>query len=1070
MFFSSYFVKRPRFAVVLSLLIFIAGLVALPTLPISEYPEVVPPTVVVQTTYAGADPQVIADTVAAPLEQAINGVEGMLYQSSQMTADGAMTLTVTFAPGTDADKAQVLVQNRVSSVLARLPAEVQRVGVTTKKASPALIEVIHLTSTDNRYDMLYLSSFAQLRVRDQLARLYGVGDLRVLGEGSYSMRVWLDPDKLAARSMTAGDVVSALRAQNVQVAAGQLGAPPGASASQFQIFVNTQGRLETEEQFGNIILKAGPDGAITHLRDVARIELGSDNYSLRALLDNKPAISLAILQSPGTNALKMAQGVEATMKRLSKDFPQGVEYHIVYNTTAFVRQSIDAVVHTLIEAIILVVLVVILFLQNWRASVIPLIAVPVSLIGTFAVMAMIGFGLNALTLFGLVLAIGIVVDDAIVVVENVQRNIEEGFSPTDATNKAMSEVTGPIVSTALVLCAVFGPTAFITGLTGDFYRQFAITIAVSTLISAFNSLTLSPALAAILLRGRHAPPDRFQALIDRALGWIFRPFNRFFSWLSQGYVGLVGRLLRRSSVALVIYGGLLVLCAFVFIRTPGGFVPAQDKAYLVSIIQLPNAASLERSQAVAERVTDIALKTPGVAHAVEFPGLSISDYTRSPNSAVVFFPLKPFDERRGPGLSGNAIAAKLAAQFAQIPDATISVFPPPPVQGLGTIGGFRMQIEDHAGLGPQAVYDATQKIIADGQKDPRLTGLFSNFEIGVPKIQADIDREKAVAQGVSLPDLFETLQIYLGSLYVNDFNRFGRSYQVNVQADQGFRLQPNDIGRLQTRNAAGQMIPIGAFITTHESIGPDRVMHYNGELTADLNGRPADGYSSGQAQQALEQIASRDLPNGMGFEWTDLTYQQILAGNTAQYIFPLCLLLVFLVLVAQYESWTLPLVIILIVPMCLLSALLGVQFTHGDNNVFTQIGLIVLVGLACKNAILIVEFARDRELAGAGPWEAVLHPCRLRLRPILMTSMAFIMGVAPLALSHGAGAEMRRAIGVAVFFGMLGVTLFGLALTPVFYWTIRRIKGGRVCGKECFKLKMQPPVDTAAPEVEEELV
>jgi multidrug efflux pump len=1040
---SRFFVGRPRFAMVLSLVILIAGLVSLPNLPISEYPEVVPPTVIVRTTYAGADPSVIAETVSAPLEQAINGVEGMLYQYSQATSDGVMTLTVTFALGTDADKAQELVQNRVAQVLARLPPEVQRVGVTTTKDSPSLIMVVHLTSPNHRYDMLYLASYAELHVKDALARAYGVGEVRMVGQGPYSMRIWLDPQKLAARGMTAGDVVQALREQNVQVAAGQVGAPPSPGQADFQVSINTKGRLETPEEFGDIIVRAGPQGQISHLREVARVEMGSDSYALRSLLDNQEAIAMPIFQRPGSNALQMAQGVKQTMERLSKDFPEGVQYHIVYDTTGFVTESINAVVHTLFEAIILVVLVVVLFLQSWRASIIPLIAAPVSLIGTFAVMLALGFGLNALTLFGLVLAIGIVVDDAIVVVENVARHIASGLSPADATQKAMGEVTGPIVSTALVLCAVFVPTAFISGLTGQFYRQFALTIAISTVISAFNSLTLSPALAAVLLKPAGAPKDRFQKLIDAAFGWLFRPFNAAFSRASGGYVGTVGKLVGRSGVVLAVYAVLLGLAAFSFARTPGGFVPQQDKLYLVSVAQLPDAASLDRTEAVVRRMGELAMATPGVTHVVQFPGLSINGFVNSANSAVVFLTLDDFDHRRSPSLSAGAIAGALNQKFASISDAQIAVFPPPAIQGLGTIGGFRMQIEDHNGLGPDAVFNATQAIIADARKDPRLAGVFSGYQVGVPKIRADVDREKARAEGVSLTDLFETMQVYLGSLYVNDFNRFGRTYQVNVQADQRFRLQPEDIGRLQTRNAAGQMIPLGAFVTTHEVTGPERTAHYNGMLTAEINGGPAPGYSSGQAQKALEAIAQRDLPNGMGFEWTELTYQQILAGNTAMFVFPICVLLAFLVLVAQYESWSLPLVVILIVPMCLLSAMTGVQISRGDNNVFTQIGLIVLVGLACKNAILIVEFAREREHEGDNLLHAVLEACRLRLRPILMTSAAFIMGVAPLVFSQGAGSEMRRAIGVAVFAGMLGVTLFGLALTPVFYWTIRRLTRAR---------------------------
>jgi multidrug efflux pump len=1041
--FSGFFVNRPRFAAVLSILIFVVGLLALPRLPISEYPEVVPPTVVVRAVYPGANPKVIADTVAAPLEQSINGVENMLYQSSQATSDGVMTLTVTFALGTDLDKAQVQVQNRVAQVLPKLPQEVQRSGVVTNKASPDLTMVVHLISPDKRYDMLYLSNYAQLHVRDALARVDGVGDVQLFGAGPYAMRVWLDPEKVASHGLTPGDVIKAIREQNVQVAAGQLGAPPAPGAADFQLAINAQGRLTEEDDFRNIIIRAGANGEITRLKDVARVELGSNSYALRSLLDNQPAVALPIFQRPGSNAIQISDNVRKTMAQLKKDMPPGVDYRIVYDPTVFVRGSIDAVVHTLIEAILLVVLVVVLFLQTWRASVIPLVAVPVSLIGTFAVLHLLGFGLNSLTLFGLVLAIGIVVDDAIVVVENVERHIERGLQPAEAARVAMGEVTGPIISTALVLCAVFIPTAFISGLTGQFYRQFALTIAISTVISAFNSLTLSPALAAVLLKAHGAPKDRFQKLIDRAFGWLFGPFNRFFARSSNGYVSGVARLLRKPSIALIVYGGLVLLTVLGFARTPTGFVPPQDKQYLVAAAQLPDAASLDRTEAVIRQMSAIAQKTPGVEHAVAFPGLSINGFTNSTNAGIVFVTLTPFDQRRSKALSAGALAQTLNQKFAAIEDANVAVFPPPPVMGLGTIGGFKMQIEDRAGLGPEELYKQTQNLVEKAQKDPALAGVFTGYQINVPQISTDIDREKARSQGVSLTDLFETMQVYLGSLYANDFNRFGRTYEVDVQADQRFRLEPEDVLRLQTRNGQGQMIPLGAFVKLTRTTGPERVMHYNGQLTAEINGGPAPGYSSGQAEKAMEALAKRELPNGMGFEWTDLTYQKILAGNTAMLVFPLCVLLALLVLAAQYESWSLPLVVILIVPMCLLSALAGVHLSKGDNNIFTQIGLIVLVGLACKNAILIVEFARDREAHGESPWQAVLEACRLRLRPILMTSFAFIMGVAPLVFAHGAGAEMRHAMGVAVFAGMLGVTFFGLLLTPVFYLVVRRFVGRR---------------------------
>ncbi|EJZ58399.1 MULTISPECIES: efflux RND transporter permease subunit [Pseudomonas] len=1036
--FSQFFISRPIFAAVLSLLILIAGAISLFQLPISEYPEVVPPTVVVRANFPGANPKVIGETVAAPLEQAITGVENMLYMSSQSTADGKITLTITFALGTDLDNAQVQVQNRVTRTEPKLPEEVTRIGITVDKASPDLTMVVHLTSPDKRYDMLYLSNYAILNIKDELARLGGVGDVQLFGMGDYSLRVWLDPNKTASRNLTATDVVTAIREQNRQVAAGQLGAPPAPNAQSFQLSVNTQGRLVSEEEFENIIIRAGDNGEITRLKDIARVELGSSQYALRSLLNNQPAVAIPIFQRPGSNAIEISNEVRGKMEELKKSFPQGMDYSIVYDPTIFVRGSIEAVVHTLFEALILVVLVVILFLQTWRASIIPLVAVPVSLIGTFAVMHLFGFSLNALSLFGLVLAIGIVVDDAIVVVENVERNIELGLTPVEATKRAMREVTGPIIATALVLCAVFVPAAFISGLTGQFYKQFALTIAISTVISAFNSLTLSPALAAVLLKGHDAPKDRFSKVLDKIFGgWLFRPFNRFFDRASHGYVGTVRRVIRSSGIALLLYAGLMVLTFFGFANTPTGFVPGQDKQYLVAFAQLPDAASLDRTEDVIKRMSDLALKQPGVESAVAFPGLSINGFTNSPNAGIVFVTLKPFDERKDPSMSAGAIAGALNGQYANIQEAYMAIFPPPPVQGLGTIGGFRLQIEDRGNLGYDELYKETMNIIAKSHNVPELAGLFTSYTVNVPQVDAAIDREKAKTHGVAVSDIFDTLQIYLGSLYANDFNRFGRTYQVNVQAEQQFRLESDQIGQLKVRNNKGEMIPLATFIKVSDTSGPDRVMHYNGFITAEINGAAAPGYSSGQAEKAIEKLLKDELPNGMTYEWTDLTYQQILSGNTALFVFPLCVLLAFLVLAAQYESWSLPLAVILIVPMTLLSAITGVIISGSDNNIFTQIGLIVLVGLACKNAILIVEFAKDKQLEGLDPLAAVLEACRLRLRPILMTSFAFIMGVVPLVFSSGAGAEMRHAMGVAVFSGMLGVTFFGLLLTPVFYVLIR---------------------------------
>jgi multidrug efflux pump len=1038
--FAHFFVERPIFAGVLSVIIFVLGAISAFLLPISEYPEVVPPTVVVRAQFPGASPKTIAETVAAPLEQEINGVENMLYMSSSSNADGTMTLTATFRIGSDLDLAQVQVQNRVAQALPRLPEDVRRFGVVTRKSSPDLTMVVHLFSPDNRYDETYIRNYAVLQVKDTLARIPGMGDVQLFGSGDYSMRVWLDPDKVAARNITASDVVAALREQNAQVAAGTLGQQPAPRDASFQLSINARGRLVDEADFGQVIVKTSPDGANVRLSDVARIELGANQYALRSLLDNKKAVAIPVFQAPGSNALALSDAVRKSMAELSKNFPDGIKYDIVYDPTRFVRSSIEEVVRTLFEALGLVVLVVLLFLQTWRASIIPIVAVPVSLVGTLAVMHLLGFSINALSLFGLVLAIGIVVDDAIVVVENVERNISLGLSPHDATRRAMDEVSGPIIAIALVLCAVFVPIGFIPGLTGQFYRQFALTIAISTVISAFNSLTLSPALAAALLRAHDVPKDLPTRILDRTFGWLFRPFNRLFDAAANRYVGVVQKLVRRSSLALVAYGGLLALTYFGFSHVPTGFVPTQDKQYLVSFAQLPDAASLDRSDDVIRRMSKIALETEGVEHAIAFPGLSIAGLNNTPNAGIVFVGLKPFEERKAKNLYGPAIAATLNQKFAAIQDAFVAVFPPPPVQGLGTIGGFKLYVEDRGDLGLEGLYENTQKLLSAGYQSKELAGLFTGYQVNVPQLFADLDRTKAKSRGIAVNDVFDTMQAYLGSLYVNDFNRFGRTFQVTVQADAKHRLTPEDVGSLQTRNAAGAMVPLGSVLTVKASNGPDRVTRYNGYPAAEVNGAPSPGTSSNQAMSAIDEIATRELPSGMKYEWTDLTYQQILAGNTAVFVFPLCVLLVFLVLAAQYESWSLPLSVILIVPMCLLAAIAGVWIDGSDNNIFTQIGLFVLVGLSCKNAILIVEFAKDKqEQEHATPVTAVLEACRLRLRPILMTSIAFIMGVWPLVSSHGAGAEMRRAMGVAVFSGMIGVTCFGLLLTPVFFTTLRKL-------------------------------
>jgi multidrug efflux pump len=1039
---SRFFIDRPIFAGVISAVILLAGLIAIPRLPISEYPEVVPPSVQVTAQFPGANPVTVADTVATPLEEQINGVENMLYMSSQAASDGTLTLTVTFKLGTDPNLAQELVQNRVNQALPRLPDVTRNLGVTTVKSSPDLTMVVHLLSKDDRYDMLYLRNYATLNVKDQLAKIEGIGSVQLFGSGDYAMRIWLNPQKIAELGLSADDVVNAVRRQNLQVAAGIVNGPPYSDRGQLQLPIKVEGRLADPEQFGQIVIK-NQNGVVTRLSDVARVEIDASQYSLRSLLDNKQAVAIPIFQAPGSNAIEISNRVRATMEELKKNFPAGLDYSIVYDPTIFVRDSIKAVVHTLLEAVALVVLVVILFLQTWRASIIPLLAVPTSIIGTFAVMYLFGFSINALSLFGLVLAIGIVVDDAIVVVENVERNIEAGLAPRAATLQAMSEVTGPIIAIALALCAVFVPIAFISGLTGQFYRQFALTIAFSTIISAFNSLTLSPALAALLLKGQGESKDILARGMEKILGPFFRRFNRVFQTGSKNYSRGVGNILSHKLGAIAVYALLLAATFVVFRIVPPGFVPLQDKQYLVSFAQLPQGATLDRTEKVIREMSDIAMKEPGVESAVAFPGLSINGFINSPSAGIVFVTLKPFEERTTRDLSGFAISQKLQAKFAGIGDAVIAIFPPPPVNGLGTIAGFKLQVEDRTDQGNEALNRVMGEIQAKAAKTPGLMAVFSNFNIRVPQLDAHVDRIKAMQLGVEVQDIFDTMQTYLGSIYVNDFNRFGRTYEVIAQADTPFRTRIDDILRLQVRNSSGNMVPLGAVVNITPTTGPDSALRYNGFRSADLNGVPAPGYSSGQAQDAISKILAESLPKGMQFEWTDLTYQEILAGDTAVLVFPLCVLLVFLVLAAQYESLILPLAIILIVPMCLFSAITGVWLTGGDNNIFTQIGLFVLVGLACKNAILIVEFARELEFQGRRPLEAAIEAARLRLRPILMTSFAFIMGVVPLVLSSGAGAEMRHAMGVAVFFGMLGVTFFGLFLTPVFYLLLRSLSGMR---------------------------
>ncbi|MGV2930721.1 efflux RND transporter permease subunit [Vreelandella venusta] len=1038
--FSRFFVDRPIFAAVLSIIILAIGLISIPNLPISEYPDVVPPSVVVRTVYPGANPKEIAETVATPLEEAINGVEDLMYFKSVAGSDGVLQMTVTFRPGTDAEEAAVRVQNRVSQAEARLPEAVRRQGVTTQKQSPTFLMVVHLTSPGGEYDTLYLRNYVRLHVRDRLARLEGVGDAQIFGGGDYAMRAWLDPERVAARGLTASDVVAAMREQNVQVSAGQLGAEP-IGESDFLTLINARGRLETAEEFGDIVLKRGDSGDILRLSDVARLEMGAGDYTLRSQLDGNDAVAIGIFQAPGANALAIREQVVATMDELATQFPTGVEYEAVYDTTIFVSDSIKAVVKTLLEAVLLVVLVVTLFLQTWRASIIPLLAVPVSVIGTFGALYLLGYSINTLTLFGLVLAIGIVVDDAIVVVENVERNIGEGLNPQAAAHQAMKEVSGPIVAIGLVLCAVFIPMAFLSGVTGQFYRQFAVTIAISTVISTINSLTLSPALAAMLLKPHDAPKDRLTRLIDWLFGWIFRPFNRFFNASAEKYQGGVARSLKRRGAVFMVYALLLTGTGLMFKVVPPGFIPVQDKLYLIAGVILPEGASLERTDQMLQEVVDIAMETEGVEHAIAFPGLNALQFTNTSNTGVVFLTLSPFGER---SLTAAEINARINQGIGGLKEGFAFAFMPPPILGLGNGSGYQMFIEDRGNLGYGALQGAVNQLQGAIAQTPGMGFPISSYQSNVPQLDAEVDRLRAKAQGVPLTELFDTLQIYLGSTYVNDFNRFGRTWQVIAQADAPYRTSVEDIARLRTRNDQGEMVPIGTMVNITQTFGPDPVLRYNGYPAADLAGE-ADPrlLSSAQAMDAINALAMEVLPPGMAFEWTDLSYQQSTQGNAALVVFPLSILLVFLVLAALYESWTLPLAVILIVPMCMLSALIGVWFGDGDNNIFVQVGLVVLIGLACKNAILIVEFARELELQGKSVVDAALEACRLRLRPIIMTSITFTAAVLPLVIATGAGAEVRAALGTAVFAGMVGVTLFGLFLTPVFYVALRKLSGSR---------------------------
>ncbi len=1052
-----YFIDRPIFATVLSLLITLLGVLAMTRLPVSEYPEVVPPSIGINAVYPGASPETIASTVAGPLEQQMTGLDNLLYMFSQSMPDGTMQLTLTFKLGTNLDILLTEVQNRIQRATPRLPEEVRRLGVTAQKATRNLLMVVHLKSPDNTVDLLTLGNYARLSVRDELMRIPGISDAPVFGAGEYAMRVWLDPDKMASRGLAPADVVAAIREQNLQIAAGSLGQQPVQQTTPFEMTITTQGRLVEVEQFNEIIIRRGDQGQLTRLKDVARVELGADRYSLRSLLATKDehgkssgingACALPIIQAPGSNALEVSNQVRSAMAKLKETFPPGIDYSIVYDPTQFIRESIREVRNTLLEAIALVVLVVILFLQTWRASIIPLIAVPVSIIGTFAVMHLIGYSINALSLFGLVLAIGIVVDDAIVVVENVERNIALGKKPREATKQAMKEVSGPIVATTLVLSAVFIPTAFISGLTGQFFQQFAITIAISTVISAFNSLTLSPALCALILK----PHDRKARPGGLLLGWFFSLFNKTFAAAGNGYVGFTKRFIRFAAIGLILYVGLIGFGGWLFDKTPSAYVPNQDKGYLIAFAKLPDGASLDRSEAVIRQMSEIVMQDEAVDGAVAFPGLSINGFTNSPNAGIVFVRLKPMEDRmagRNFANYGPAVAGRLIGKLQGINDAFVLALNPPPILGLGTSGGFKLYLQDRGDVGIETVFNAAMATMGAAHQDPRLGQILTLSTLGVPRIRVDVDREKVIAQGLQLREVYDAMQGYFGSIYANDFNRFGRSYQVNVSADSPFRSDPADFQRIKIRNRRGEMVPLSSFITVHEVAGPERTMHYNTYPAIELMGDPGFGHTSDEAQLAMKELLAKTLPPGVGYEWTEITYQQILAGNTAIFVFPMCILLVFLVLAAFYESVVLPLAILLIVPICLLSALMGVWawgpfglgMGTGDNNIMTQIGLVVLMGLACKNAILMVEFARDAELhEKLPPLEAALKACRLRLRPIIMTSMAFILGVLPLVFASGPGFELRSATGVAVFFGMIGVTFFGLQFTPVFYVVLRKL-------------------------------
>ena len=1051
--FSHFFVDRPIFATVLSILIMLVGGIAYLGLPVAQYPEVAPPTVEVRATYPGASAEVVANTVATPLEQEINGVEGMLYMLSQSTGDGTMVLTITFELGTDLDQAQVLVQNRVAIAEPRLPEAVRRLGVTTRKNSPDLLLVINLFSPDESYDQLFIANYAVLQIREQLRRLKGVGQVQMFGASEYAMRIWIDPDRTAAFGLTSGEVVQALRSQNIQVASGVMNQPPASGPGDFQINVETMGRLSAPEDFADVVVRSDPGGGTIRVRDIGRVELGAQSYTTRGYLGDKPSIALAVNQRPGSNALETAEEVQQLIATLSADFPPGMDYEIAYNPTEFIAESVDAVIHTIFEAVVLVVLVVVVFLQSWRASIIPIVAIPVSLIGTFAVMQAFGFSLNNLSLFGLVLAIGIVVDDAIVVVENVERNLADGMDPKDAAHKTMDEVGGAIIAISLVLASVFIPAAFISGISGQFFRQFALTIATSTVISAFCSLTLSPALAGLLLRphGHGAAP---KTAVGRVLGTLaarfFGGFNRGMDAVAGGYSATVGRLVRISGIALIVYGGLIALTAFQFSRVPGGFIPPQDQGYLIVALELPAGAKLDRTDAVVRDATERLLAIEGIVQTVGFAGFNGATFTLAPNSAAIFPVLAPFEERLDKGIGFDDLLAETRAAVSGIDEAFVLVIPPPPVRGIGTGGGFKMYVQDRTGRGLDTLAASTYGIVGAANGIEGLTSVFSLFETATPKLYLDIDRVRAQELNVPISNVFDTLEVYFGSAFVNDFNFLGRTFRVTAQADAPYRQTPDDLMRLRTVNRFGETVPIGSVAQIEDRTGPYRVARYNLYPAAAVQGDTLPGTSSGEAIAAMEALADTELGQGFGYEWTELAFQQKQAGNTAGLVFALAVVLVFLLLSAQYESWLLPLAVVLIVPMVLLSAITGVALAGLDNNILVQIGFVVLVGLACKNAILIVEFAKQREDEGLDRFAAASDAAKLRLRPILMTSFAFILGVVPLMTATGAGAEMRQALGTTVFSGMLGVTVFGLIFTPVFYVVCRRFAGGarRVQGQE----------------------